>query len=326
MAGVTRSAANCARRAGCVPFRQRIQRQADRRKPARHLADRQGTIGLGDPVGGARPAAALPRDRCDEAGSANKHRQRRRNAERVRQSKPMQGGPHHRHIAEFGIAEDRRDVEPRGAHLAHQRQRMAPFLLKPDRGRDPCLSSAFGRQPRLRQIQRGPEKPPADSGPEGHRRGHLAIRDLAQRAAVLTRRADRMGALFGKAGPVEDQDAAALGNHRPQAAPHPLGIPRRVRDEMLKGLIGDRLGDASQHRLHRFPLAVAEDALDVCPQRHQLRTVPKAALELLEPSHQPLDARRRGVVDHRAAPYQTRVKCTMSSIQITCETRTNQAI
>ena len=31
----------------------------------------------------------------------------------------------------------------------------------------------------------------------------------------------------------------------------------------------------------------------------------EAALELLEPAHEALDARGRRVVDHRAAPYQT---------------------
>jgi hypothetical protein len=54
--------------------------------------------------------------------------------------------------------------------------------------------------------------------------------------------------------------------------------------------------------------------------------MPEAALELLEPAHETFDARGRRVVDHRAAPYQTLKKSTMSSIQITCETRTNQRI
>jgi hypothetical protein len=52
----------------------------------------------------------------------------------------------------------------------------------------------------------------------------------------------------------------------------------------------------------------------------------KARLELLEPAYKPLNARRGRVVDHRAAPYQTTAKSTMSSIQITCETRTVSGI
>jgi hypothetical protein len=65
----------------------------------------------------------------------------------------------------------------------------------------------------------------------------LAIRDLAQRATVLARDADRMRALFGKTGPVDDQHAAALGQHLEQPSPDPVGVPGRVRDEMLKGLV-----------------------------------------------------------------------------------------
>ena len=43
----------------------------------------------------------------------------------------------------------------------------------------------------------------------------------------------------------------------------------------------------------------------------------EAALELLQPADQSLNARRGLVVDHRAAPYQTPAKSTMSSIEIT---------
>ena len=135
-----------------------------------------------------------------------------------------------------------------------------------------------------------------------------------------------MRTVFRKAGAVENQHATTLGNDLAQATPDPLGVPWRVRDEMLKGLIGDRLGDASQHRLHRLSIAVAEDALDVAPQRHQLRAMTEAAFELLQPADESLNARRGRVVDHRAAQYQTPVKSTMSSIQITCETRTHLTI
>ena len=85
----------------------------------------------------------------------------------------------------------------------------------------------------------------------------------------LTRRPHRMGAGFRKAGAIENQHATTLGNDLAHATPDPVGVPRCVRDEVLKGLIRDRLGDASQHRLHRLSIAVAEDALDVASQRHQ---------------------------------------------------------
>src|SRR5262249_34147758 len=150
--------------------------------------------------------------------------------------------------------------------------------------------------------------------------------DLAQRATVLTRHAHRVWALFRKAGAIENQHPASLGHDRAQAAPHPRRVPWRVRDEVLKGLIGDRLGDPRHHRLHRLARAVAEDALHVGPQRQQLRPMSETALEPLEPTHEAFDARGRRLVDHRAAPYQMTTESTMSSIQITRETRTNQWI
>jgi len=105
-------------------------------------------------------------------------------------------------------------------------------------------------------------------------------------------------------------------------------VSNKVRNvyKVLKGLVRDGLGYASQHRLHRLPLAVAEDALHIRPQRHQLRTMTEARLELLQPPDQSLNARRGRMVDHRAAQYQTLTTSTMSSIQITCETQTNQRI
>src|SRR5262249_33865016 len=155
------------------------------------------------------------------------------------------------------------------------------------------------------------QEPGARPGPQCDGRRDLAIRNLAERATVLPNRAHRVRPLFGETGAVENQDAAALRNHSAQAAPHRRRIPRRERDEVLEGLVGDRLGDARQHRLHRLAVAVAEDALNVGAQRHQLRTVPKAALELLQPPNQALDARGRRLVDHRAAPYQTLATSTM---------------
>ena len=226
----------------------------------------------------------------------------------------MQGGAQRSDIPKFRIAEDRRDREARRAHLPQQRQRLAPLFLKDDAGWNARARPLLRRQPLLGQIQLRPETPAADAGPQRHGRRDLAIRDLAKRATVLTDRADRVGTLFRKTRAVENQDTAPFWNHRAQSTPDLRRVPGRVRNEMLEGLIGDGLGHSRQHRLHRLPLAVAEDALDVGPQRHQLRPMPETALEALEPAHKALDARRRCMVDHRAAPYQTTVKSTMSSI------------
>ena len=238
----------------------------------------------------------------------------------------MQRRAQRRHIAELGIAEHGGDREAGGAHLPQQPQSMAPFLLKLDRRRNPRPLALGGCQPRVREIQRCAQTPRANAGPERHRRGDLAIGDLAQRAAVLSGRADRRRTLLGKTGAVENQDAAAFGNDRAQATPDPLGVPRGMRDEMLKRLVRDRLGDARQHRLHRLALAVAEDPLHIGPQRQQLRAMAKAAFELLQPPDEALNPRGRRAIDHCAAPYQMMTKSTMSSIQITGETRTHLTI
>ena len=79
----------------------------------------------------------------------------------------------------------------------------------------------------------------------------------------------------------------------------------RVRDEVLKALVGDRICNAGQHRLHRLPIAVAEKAMHVRPQREPLRAMAKAALKWFEPANQALNARGRRAIDHRAPAYRT---------------------
>lgn len=88
-----------------------------------------------------------------------------------------------------------------------------------------------------------------------------------------------------------------------ETPPDAVGIPDCVRDEMLKALVRDWVGDAGQHRLHRLPIAVAEEAMHVRPQREPLRAMAETALKRLEPADQALDARRRRAIDHRASAY-----------------------
>src|SRR5262249_22090180 len=126
-----------------------------------------------------------------------------------------------------------------------------------------------------------------------------------------------MGALFRKTGPVDDQHAAALGQDVEQPPPDAIGVPGGMRDEMLKGLGGDRLRDAGQHRLHRRSIAVAEHAVHVGLQREPLRTMSEAALKRSEPARQALNVRRRGAIDHRAPAYRTHVTRTRPSSTIT---------
>jgi hypothetical protein len=189
-------------------------------------------------------------------------------------------------IAEFRVRDDAGQLQPCRTGASNARDRVAPFLLK-RHARGDASNSPAARilDPRLRQIQHRPEQPRARAGPERRGRCDLAVGDLAQGATVLAGDADRVGTLFRKAGAVDDQHAATLGQYLPQATPDPVGIPGGMRDEVLKGLIRHRLRDARQHRLHRLALAVAEHAVHVRAQREPLRPMPEAALERLEPAH-----------------------------------------
>src|SRR5207237_3706840 len=135
--------------------------------------------------------------------------------------------------------------------------------------------------------------------------------------AVLTRSSHRMGARLRKTRLVEDQNARALGYFRPQPAPDDFGLPRGVRDEMLKRLIGRRLADPSQHRRHRLARAVAQQPVDVLAQRRMLRTMTEAVLELIQPPRQASQHRPRVPIEHWASAYSHSANSTMSSIPIT---------
>jgi len=227
-----------------------------------------------------------------------------RDADGIRQAPAVQGSPERRDIAEFGVGEHGGDLQPRGAGTANQRQRLTPFLLEGRAGRNVRHGSSIAiAQPLLREIQQRPGHPRARTGPERRRHRNLAIRDLAQRPTVLARHAHRVGALLGKAGPVDDQHAPALGQPLEQPSPDPIGVPHRVRDEMLKALVGDRVGDAGDHGLHRLPIAVAEHAVHVRLQGESLRPMAEAALKRFEPANQALHANGRGAIDHRAPAY-----------------------
>ena len=189
-----------------------------------------------------------------------KHREMPRDPDGIRQAPAVQRSPERGHVAELGVGEHGRDLQARRARASDQRQRLTPLLLEGGAGRNVRHRAPIGvAEPRFREIQQRAGHPGPHAGPERGRHGDLAIRDLAQRATVLTRHADRMGALFGKTRAVDDQHTAAFGQHLEQPSPDAVGVPGRVRDEVLKALVGDRVGDAGQHRLHRLPIAVAEE-------------------------------------------------------------------
>ena len=61
----------------------------------------------------------------------------------------------------------------------------------------------------------------------------------------------------------DDQDAVTFGPQLEETPPDPIGVPRRVRDELLKGLVDNRVRDPGHHGLHPLPIAVDEEAMHV---------------------------------------------------------------
>jgi len=271
-------------------------------------------------IGPAAGAIARRRLRAIDAqgGRAAEDRQRRRNAQRIGQAQPMQHLADRPVVAVFGVGHHRGQGQAGRSRAAHQRQGEPPLLLKDDGHGNPRRGAADGvARPRLGQIEQGTHRPRALSRPQRGGDRDLAIRHFAQRAAVLARRPDRMGTRLGKARLVEDQNAGALGDLRSQPAPHDLGLPRRVRDEVLEGLIRGRLADAREHRRHRLARAVAQQPVDVLAQRRVLRAMTEAVLELIQPSRQASQQRPRMPIEHRRAAYRNSTERTMSSISIT---------
>ena len=116
----------------------------------------------------------------------------------------LQCGAKGQAIAIARIGDDQVDADAGGPHAADQGQREPPLFLKANAGGNPRFVTPLGGEPRLRQIQLGADQPRAHACPQRGRDGDLAIPNLAERAGVLPRHADRMRALFGEAGIVED--------------------------------------------------------------------------------------------------------------------------
>ena len=89
-------------------------------------------------------------------------------------------------------------------------------------------------------------------------------------------------ALLGKARIVDREDARSEGHHGAQLRPDACGLPRRMRDEVLQRLVVARITQASVHRLHRLPLAVVEQPVDVLRRGLALRLAAEARAEPVE--------------------------------------------
>ena len=144
------------------------------------------------------------------------------------------------------------------------RQGDPPFLAKAHALGNPRLGPPHGiGEPVRRQVQLEAEGP-GELGAEQHRgHRHLAIGECPERPAILPLHAARLVSRLGEAGVVDGQNAAPHRDHGAQLGPHPPRLPRRVRDELLEGLIADRVAEPSMHRRHGLPLAVVEEAFEV---------------------------------------------------------------
>jgi hypothetical protein len=253
------------------------------------------------------------------SGRAQEDFQIGRDPQGIRQLGAMQRAAQCGVVAELGIADHRREREPRGADLAQQGQSQLPFRRESHRRRNLGLRARSRRQPFLGQIQGRPQQPRSRPGPQRDGDRGLTIRHLAARAAVLPRDADRGRALFGETRAVENQDPAALRHPRAQPFPEHLGVPRRMRNEMLKGLIRAGIAEAGPHGFHRLAPTVAQQARHIPTQRAALTLPTEVLLEQLQPDQQSLQPRRRRAIQHSATAYRTRAICTMTSKVITRE-------
>ena len=272
---------------------------------------------------GPRPRPALADELCrrDERGGGDEDLQVGRHAQRIRQFRAMKRAAQGCVVAKFGIAQDAGDADPARADLAEQRQRQPPLLLKPHRCGNPRALALLRCEPRLRHIQARAYHPRALARPERNTHRDLAIGNLAERAAVLPRDADRVCSLLREARAVENQQALAVGNHGAQPTPDLLRHPRGIGDEMLKRLIGAGIVDARQHRAHRLASTVAQQAQHVPPKRAALRDVAETIFELLEPREQMIQPRGCVARQQRDGTYQISEKSTSSWISSSLRSR-----
>lgn len=109
---------------------------------------------------------------------------------------------------------------------------------------------------------------------------------------------DRGFPLFRQSGVVDCEHTAAHRQDRPQALPERTSLPGGVGDEMLQTLIRPGVAQPPVHRLHRFPLAVVEQPLNVPTGVGSVRSATETAGELIEERAQPFQQRTRRRIGH----------------------------
>jgi len=152
----------------------------------------------------------------------------------------IQGVPQTGHRS---VARVRRDPLPRQmpglTRPAQQAQAQLGLCLIADLIRHTGLATALPvARPRLGQIQRLVHQGMSSLRDVGQKHAHLAVGDLSQRAAILPSHPNRLLALFGEAGLIQNPHAVPVAQPRTdiplQAVDHRLGRPRCLRQEPLQ--------------------------------------------------------------------------------------------
>ena len=105
--------------------------------------------------------------------------------------------------------------------------------------------------------------------------------------------------------------------------PHLRRLPRRVRDEVLHGLVVEEIAQAAVHCLHRLPLAVVEQPVDVLRRGGSLRLPAEARAEPIKELAESLQQRTRRPRRHSRSVQNPPTKYKSSAVGHTVATRVN---
>ena len=241
-------------------------------------------------------------------GVPRNDRERRRDAERVRQVQTMQRAAQRGVVAELGIAQYRGHVEAGRADLPQQRERQRHFSWK---------RSVLGIRARCRASSVSHSWGIYNAAPSIHARTPVqsaavtATWQLATLPSVpqyCRATATERRPCFGKLVPSRISTPLRSGITARSWRQTRSALHGRIGDEVLKRLIRARIADALEHRAHRLPATVAEQTDQIATKRAALRHVREADLERLEPLAQAIEPRRRvprQSRQHRVAAYRT---------------------
>ena len=213
---------------------------------------------------------------------------------------PMQRLAKDRHVAVGGVGEHGRERQAGRAGAAQQRQRQAPFLLKPHGRRERARARSARDRASTPSADRGP-RPASTRGPWPRATPWSPLgnwRSCPARRNTGARRRPSACLAWGswcRRSPTSLRAPGSSSSRRRHT-----GAQSHVACVMKcwNVLVMARVGDPRQHRLHRLARTVAQQALQVATQRHRLQPGTEAALELLQIPQQSTHARPRALIEH----------------------------